>query len=236
MTMENYDRDIQYALEHTEVLRPPRQKLATFGTTKIYYYLVTKPVYQNLIGSTRETVVREGKVIAEKPQIVTPLYLVNLFEGFEHGKQYAEYILRAYGPREPGLLYRYKNEPGEVNIVSSELEATVHKLNEKINKEENPLAAIIKGVDELWDICVMKFIHDLTQSSLPRNVIEMRSRGLLEIDHMGVPREARERIEALFAQVKSGEVEPAELKAELDRWGIFDEYEDKFLALFRKRG
>lgn len=233
--MEQGNKEIEYAIKHTEVLRPPQQRLATFGTTNIYYYLVTEPVYQGLIGSVKETVVREGKVIAERPRIITPFYLVNFFEGFEHGKQYAEYVWRTHGANEPGLLYRYKNEPGEVNIVSSELETVVHKLNEKVDQGGDTLAAIIKGVDQLWDICLMKFVYDLTRSSLPGNVMEMRRRGLLEMDARGVPREARERIEGLFTLVRSGEVEPAELKAELDRWGIFGEYEDRFFALFGKR-
>jgi hypothetical protein len=235
--MENYDYDkeIQEVIEHTEVLRPPRRRLSTFGTTNIYYYLVTEPVYAELTGTFRETVVREGRVIAERPRIVTPRYLVNLFEGFEHGRQYAEYILRRYGPSEPGLLYRYKNEPKEMTIVSSELEAVVQRLSEKIDKEGDPLAAIIKGVDKMWDVSVMKFIHDLTRSSLPGNIMDLGGKGLLDIDSAGIPREARLRIEELFEQVRRGEVEPSELKLELDRWGLFEEYEDRFFTLFRKR-
>jgi len=59
------DERIQYAIEHTEVVRPPEQSLATFGTTNIYYYLVTE-----LMESAN--VVREGRVIAARPKIVTP--------------------------------------------------------------------------------------------------------------------------------------------------------------------
>ncbi|HJX70071.1 MAG TPA: hypothetical protein VJ441_03145, partial [Dehalococcoidia bacterium] len=81
--MEAEER-IQYAIEHTEVVRPPRQDLATFGITNVYYYLVTEPVYAELLGKAEETVVREGRVIAERPKIVTPYYLLNLFDGFEH--------------------------------------------------------------------------------------------------------------------------------------------------------
>ena len=32
-----------------------------------------------------------------------------------------------------------------------------------------------------------------------------------------------------------GELAPNLLKAELDRWGVFKEYEDRFLDLFRRR-
>jgi proteasome assembly chaperone (PAC2) family protein len=48
----------------------------------------------------------------------------------------------------------------------------------------------------------------------------------------GAPPEIRDRIEYLF-ELASGDVSKAgELKKELDRWGIFQEYEDRFLDLF----
>lgn len=229
------EEKIKYAIEHTEVIRPPKQSLATFGTSNLYYYLLTEPLYSEVMGTVSETVVREGKVVAERPKIVTPSYLINLFEGFEHGREYAEFILREYGPHEPGLLYRYKNELKETTIVADPLEAVVHKLNEKLDKEREQLATIIRGVDELWDVSLMKFIHDLTRASVHSNVLELGRKGLLDIDRAGIPRDAREGIEELFDRVERGEAEPYELETELERWGLFEEYEDRFFSLFRKR-
>lgn len=228
------EEKIKYVIEHTEVIRPPKQRLATFGTSVIHYYLLTEPVYAELT-KVEETVVREGKVTAERPRIVTPSYLLNLFEGFEHGKEFARYILKKYGPNEPGLLYKYKNEPFAMNILSVPLDTLAQQLKEKLDRENEPLSAIIKGVDEMWDVSLLKFIHDLTSFSLKSNILELESRGLLEIDKRGIPRDARERIEELFEMVKRGECEPYELKLELDRWGLFEEYEDRFFALFRRR-
>jgi hypothetical protein len=41
--MEKDDR-IKYALEHTELVRAPRQELDTFGSSVIDYYVVTELV------------------------------------------------------------------------------------------------------------------------------------------------------------------------------------------------
>ena len=79
--MDIDDERIRNAVERTEILRLPKQSLTTFGTTNIYYYLVTEPVYTELVKNVTETVIREGKVIAERPRIVTPYYLSQL-EGF----------------------------------------------------------------------------------------------------------------------------------------------------------
>ena len=65
--------------------------------------------------------------------------------------------------------------------------------------------------------------------------MQLGRKGLLDIDASGVPVDARVRIEELFGKVVKGEYEPSELKAELDRWELFEEYEDRFFALLRKR-
>ncbi len=62
----------------------------------------------------------------------------------------------------------------------------------------------------------------------------MGSRGLLDIDSSGIPADARVRIEELFRQVENGGREPRELKEELDRWDLFEEYEDRFFNIFKK--
>lgn len=226
---------IQHAVMNTEVLRPPRQTLATFGATVIRYFLITEPVYEELVGLGKETVIRNGRVTVQRPQVVTPNYLFSLFQGFEHGQQFAEHLVNTYGPNEPGLVYQYRNEPGELNIVSEPLPAVADKLRQDLERQEDHLAAIIKGIDQLWDISLMKFIHDLTVDSVRTNVEELVSRGLLDVDRQGVPRDVRERLEQLFEAVRGGNADPTELKVELDRWGLFQQYQDRFLALFRRR-
>jgi len=229
------DDRIEYAVRHTKILRLPKQKLATFGTTNIYYYLVSEPVYSEPEKDITETVIREGRVIAEKPRIVTPYYLSHL-EGFSpEARGYFDRLLKVHGPNAPGLFYTYKNEPKQLNIVSDNLPAVVNELNAEIERRGDPLVSIIKGQDELWDVSLMKFIYEMTRSSLGNNLLQLGSRGLLDIDSSGVPVDTRLRIEALFRQVAKGESEPSELKAELERWGLFEEYQDKFLSLFRKR-
>ena len=233
--MDINDERIRDAVERTVVLRPPRQTLFTFGRTNIYYYLITEPAYIELVGETNETVIREGRVLAEKPKIVTPYYLSGL-EGFSSdAKKYFESLIENYGPNIPGLLYSYRNEPKELNIVSSGWQAVVERLNTEIDERNDPLSAIIKGPDELWDVSLVKFIFEMTQKSVGTNLGEMGARGLLNVDTRGIPTDARIRIEELFTQVQRGEVAPEVLKIELDRWNVYDEYEDRFLGIFRNR-
>jgi hypothetical protein len=34
---------------------------------------------------------------------------------------------------------------------------------------------------------------------------------------------------------EEGEIGPADLKEELDRWGLFEQYQDKFFKYFKKK-
>ena len=81
---------------------------------------------------------------------------------------------------------------------------------------------------------------DCTSSSASQNVQEFKSSGLLEPQPgmNGIPRAATREIEGLFVEIESGSPigNPDILKRELDRWGLFDFYEDRFLSLFRSRG
>ena len=222
---------IAYAVSHTEVLRLPRQTLATFGNTNIRYFLLTKPSYDELVKGPEDTVIREGRVVSESPRVVTPGYLTNL-EGFgDSARRYLKWLIRESGMNTPGLLYHYRNEPKDLTIVSGNILSALERIEKEI--EGDPMAAIIQGVDDMWDVSLLKFINDLTTRSLEGNVTELEDRGLISVDASGIPGDARRKIEEMFQYVKMKSEDPARLKQELDRWGIFHEYEDRFLRLFR---
>lgn len=224
---------IENAARHTEILRHPRQHLATFGITNIYYYLVTEPVYSEITGGADETVIREGRVIAERPKIVTPYYLTHL-EGFSYdARRYFETLLRIHGAGTPGIFYTYKNEPKGLNIVSENWLAVVDRLNTDIDKKGDPLMSIIKGQDDLWDVSLLKFIYEISTRSAPDNIAQFGRRGLLGMSHGGIPVGARQDIEEMFERVARGEIKAIELERELHRWGAFEEYQDRFFALVR---
>lgn len=226
-------KDIQAIAEQTTVVRAPSQPLATFGITRVTYHLVTAPALAEDDSRADEAVIRTGVVTANRPQLVTPSYLLNLFDGFEHGEEFARYLLATYGPNAPGLLYSYRNELQDTNIVADPPDVVAHRLADELDREGRIHAAVIRGVDHYWDVSLMKFIHDLTVGSLGQTLGDLGRRGLLGVDR-GVPRAARAHIEELFAGVAAGEVEPVALKTELDRWGLFAEYEDRFLDMFRR--
>ncbi len=221
------DDKIKHALEQTELIRAPRRELDTFGSSVIDYYVVTE-----LVGNL--SVVRDGKVIAERPKIVTPAYLVNV-EGFsEQAKKYI-FMMARERPNESGIFYKYKNEPGGMNVISEPIKQVIDNLSSQLEEQHNPLSTIIKGVEELWDVSLLMFIYELTNKSARTNMAEFNRKGLLDIDSSGVPEGARDYIEELFEKASRNLSRAPELVVELNRWGLFQEYQDRFFALFRRR-
>lgn len=231
--MDSESERIEYAARHTEIVRYPRQHLATFGVTNIYYYLLTEPTYSEISDGTNETVIREGRVIAERPKIVTPYYLTHL-EGFSYdARQYFQKLMMMQGPNAPGLFYTYKNESKGLNIVSDKLPAVIEKLNTEIDEKDDPLATIIKGQDDLWDVSLLKFIYEITSRSVHNNVAQMGSMGMFGASQGGIPVGVRQTIEEMFRQAWRGEIRTYELEQELNRWGVFEEYQDRFFSLVK---
>ena len=235
--MDEQDARFMEAMENTHVVRPPRQGLATFGSTSVRYYLVTEPSYRSLDvpGDGREeSVVREGVVRAERPQVVTPFYLLRN-EGFgDNAERYLhlQRLAQEVGQDHPGLMYRYKNEGGETSVVSGGLEEVTRKIIERLDREDKAMEAVITGSDDLWDLSLMKFIYEFTSRSVGTNATEMRANGLLRTDG-GVPMDARVRIERMLEEARNGQRDPRDAHREIERWDLFHEYQDRFFSLFR---
>jgi hypothetical protein len=230
----NPDRAWQRAVEQSFVVRFPKQHLSTFGFTNIAYYVVTEPIYREMVDGGEEGVVRTGRVIAERPAVITPTYAMNLKGFSDEAYEYLQDTAQQYGPNSPGILYQYKNEAEKSDIVSGAPSEIAHRISDDLDRRSENMAVVMVGVDELWDIALLKFIYEFTSSSSSHNVQDLNSRGLLEPQPSlgGVPRAAVEQIERLFGQVERGGDSDL-LKRELDRWGLFDFYQDRFLRLFR---
>lgn len=220
------DDRILEAMRKTELIRPPKRRLSTFGSTTMDYYVVTELTEQM-------SAVREGKVLAERPRIVTPYYLLHV-EGFSESARRFLGIMAQQNPHEPGIFYTYRNEPHSTNVVSEPLRVVVGNLNSTLESEDRPLSAIIRGVEDVWDLAVMMFIYDLTRRAAGGNYADFQRHGLMNMDESGLPAAARQQIEMLFAIVRDDRSRASELVTELNRWGVYQEYEDRFLALFKR--
>ena len=234
MTSDNIDW--RKVIENTSIIRFPKQKLATFGNTSIKYYVVTEPLYRVIDSKSEEGVVRTGVVVAEKPAIITPFYAMHL-QGFsEDAYEYFKELSSSSGQNSPGILYQYRNEPSEMEIVSGNPKEIATNIDLDLEKNKSDLSVVMIGIDEYWDVALLKFVYEFTANSITNNINEFSSRGLLDPDPSlgGIPRDVVQKIEKLFSEAENGGSTDV-LKLELDRWGVFEQYQDRFLNLFKRR-
>lgn len=169
--------DIQYALENTHVLHEPDRRIDTFGSTHFEFQIITE--LMDSIGSVR---VREGRIEAEKPLILRPEVGAHFdFEGF--GPEAAAFgdFLRENLQKLAILKYGFKFRKGDVReqIVHEPLAEVRGKLLDDIRLSGNPMRAVIQGVDDTWEICLLKFTVEMIEKSCNINLFDFKRRGLL---------------------------------------------------------
>ncbi len=169
--------DFNYALENTRVVLAPTQRLDTFGTSLFNYFLVTEAM--DAVNLSR---VREGHIHAERPQIVTPQNIAGLFlEGFgDQGKRFAEQV-SAQGGRFAFLKYGFRVSKSDFRSydVHESLENVAGKLKDELLLKNEPLTALLTGVDDGWEVCLLKFMIDMITASVSGNMGDFRERGML---------------------------------------------------------
>jgi hypothetical protein len=237
--MEDLDgqyRRLLEAVSKTQVVKAPNQHLHTFGVTRLQYFIVTEPIYSEVSPGPVEAVIRQGVVTAARPKVVTPSYMAQL-DGFgDDAKAYFNSLALRHGSNTPGLLYHYKNEPGEMEIVEGAAMDVAQRVSHRLKGESNNLSVVMLGVDELWDVSLLKFIFEYTAASVSGNVEDLQARRLFDpAPEVDAPRAAVQHIEELFTEVERG-ADLVVLKRELDHWGLFPHYQDRFFSLFRRKG
>ncbi|MFA5138436.1 MAG: hypothetical protein WC728_04315 [Elusimicrobiota bacterium] len=218
---------VRRLLTQTRFTRPPKRLLSTFGTTRIEYHLLS-PV-EDLPDRAR---LREGVVVSERPQILTPESLRDKFEGF--GEQTAEFsrmLSGAYGDALRALEYKFRNTELNIRVLSQNSRAAAEKIREDMDSRDVAHAAVIECADPIWGLVLMRFTVDEAIRSFPANVRDLDRRGLFSPDTAQGER-LRRQVEALFERAAKDPGAREILGARLRETGLFHEYEDRFLALF----
>ena len=171
------DDDFQYAIENTRVILAPEKQIATFGSTSFRFYLISE-----LMDQANEIRVRDGRIHAERPQILTPEHYCRLLlEGFgEKAAKYAEFLRER--TRDIAVLrygFQFRKTDVVENRVRDSMDAVIERTRRQVENSEEPLSAVIQGVDDAWEVCLLKFTIDLIERSSGGNLGDFRQRGLV---------------------------------------------------------
>ena len=59
------------------------------------------------------------------------------------------------------------------------MEQVLERVREQVTAARESSSAIIQGVDDGWEVCLMKFTMELVRQSAGGNVGDLRKRGLI---------------------------------------------------------
>jgi hypothetical protein len=159
------------------VILAPQQQIATFGSTSFRFYLISE-----LMDRVNEIRVRDGRIHAERPQILTPEHYCRLLlEGFgDKAEKYVEQ-LRERTRNIAVLRYGFQFRKTDVveNTIRDNMDAVVERTRRRVEHSQEPLSAVIQGVDDAWEVCLLKFTIDLIERSSGGNMGDFRRRGLV---------------------------------------------------------
>ena len=169
--------DFDYAIENTQVILAPEQQIATFGSTSFRFYLISE-----LMDRVNEVRVRDGRIHADRPQILTPDNFARLLlEGFgEKAQRYVDQ-LREHARDFAVLRYGFQFRKTDVveRMFRDPIDAVIARTKSQVEGEQEPLSAVIHGVDDAWEVCLLKFTIDMIERSSGGNIGDFRKRGLI---------------------------------------------------------
>ena len=172
--MYNAD-DLQYALENTKVIHSPDRVIETFGVTSFQFYLITE-----LMDHVDEIRVRAGRIQADRPQLLTPDNMAKLLlDGFGEAANHFAQLLQAKNAAFLKYGFQIRKDGVTEHIVHDSLPAVLERVNREVPEGQRSSSAIIQGVDEGWEICLLKFTLELVEQSARINWFDLRRRGLL---------------------------------------------------------
>jgi hypothetical protein len=75
--------------------------------------------------------------------------------------------------------FQFRKTDVSENTFRESLDSVVERTKTRVQNSGEPLSAVIQGVDDAWEVCLLKFTIDLIERSSGGNIGDMRRRGML---------------------------------------------------------
>lgn len=172
------DNRIAYAMQQTRVLYVPDRRIDTFGDTRFRFSLVSE--LMDTVGCSR---VRTGFVEAHRPRILRPADLRSIeTEGFRKDVARIFEWLAQHGAKLQPLLnygFQFVRSSVEEELVHEPVRVVEDRVVSEALHSGDPLRAVIAGVDDDWEVSLLRFMLEMIQKSHEINVFDFKRRGLL---------------------------------------------------------
>ena len=154
----------------------PSHRLETFGNTLVNYHLVSE--LPDHPGKVR---VREGRLEAHQPLVITPHFAQIEAEGFgDEAKAYLDFLkeneqhlrILQYG-------YHLKSDKFSEQIVTDRLSVVTERVKDEVVASNDKFAAVVQCVDEPWDVALVELWLREVNRSAKGNIDDLQKCGRL---------------------------------------------------------
>ena len=217
--------DFWYAVNNTKLVTTPTSKLETFGDTIVNYSLICEDM-----DNVNKICIKEGQIKALKPTIITPDILgkLNLNDFGSDANEYAEWLKN--NAKELNIMQYgfsiYKQEIKEY-FVTDNIDNVVERVKKEKEKENDPLSAIIIGVNSPWEVCLLKLVVDLVQKSAQGNFNQLKKHSSNNNTNI------YNKIDNEFVFASKDPSRINNLAKLIKQNGLWKQYEDRFFALVK---
>ena len=217
--------DFWYAVNNTKLVTTPTSKLETFGDTIVNYSLICEDM-----DNVNKICIKEGQIKALKPTIITPDILgkLNLNDFGSDANEYAEWLKN--NAKELNIMQYgfsiYKQEIKEY-FITDNIDNVVERVKKEKEKENDPLSAIIIGVNSPWEVCLLKLVVDLVQKSAQGNFNQLKKHSSKNNTNI------YDKIDNEFVFASKDPSRINNLAKLIKQNGLWKQYEDRFFALVK---
>ncbi|MBO7722051.1 MAG: hypothetical protein J6T01_06570 [Kiritimatiellae bacterium] len=172
----NPDFDRWYAAKSARFLLEPSHRLETFGNTLVNYHLISE--LDDHPGKVR---VREGRLEAHQPRVITPRFAPIETEGLgEEARAYLEFLkeneanlrILQYG-------YHLKSDNFSEQILTERLSVVSERVKSDVLSANDGFAAVVQCVDDPWDVALVELWLREVNRSARGNISDLQRSGKL---------------------------------------------------------
>jgi hypothetical protein len=130
--------------------------------------------------------------------------------------------------------FKIRKEHFSEQVLLDNVKAVIEKVNASVKEKADPFSAVVLGVDEPWEVCLVKLMAEVIGKSAPFHFRELEQRHLFgQTD--GTPNVVRQEIEEYFQAARKDKSMIGRLAAKLEKHSLFEKYQDRFFSLVKSQ-
>ena len=111
--------------------------------------------------------------------------------------------------------------------MTDRIDNVLDRVKADVATKDDPLSAILLGVDDPWEVCLLKQMVELVQNSAQGNIQDIQQQAL------SMKTSQADDIDQAFLDASREPARINDLAEMLKKNGLWDTYEDRFFALVK---